>query len=151
MTGITRKQQHLESVLRTQPLPADIHLRGWQATDFPAIQRLSNAEDWPTPNNRPEEALRSWEHSEPALVLYKDARLIGFVRGLTDGEVTTYITELLVDANYRNKGYGRLLLDICHALHPHTRLDLISTEESTAFYKKAGFRDVGTGLRKSYR
>ncbi|HET8911991.1 MAG TPA: GNAT family N-acetyltransferase [Ktedonobacteraceae bacterium] len=151
MTGMTRKQQHLESVLRTQPLPDGIHLRCWQATDFPAIQRLSDAQGWPMPANRPEEALRSWEHSEPALVLYKQEQLIGFVRGLTDGEVTTYIAELLVDPAYRNESFGRLLLDVCHALHPHTRLDLIALAESSNFYKKSGFRDVGAGLRKSYR
>ncbi len=28
---------------------------------------------------------------------------------------------------------------------------LISTEEALSFYKKQGFRDVGTGVRQSYR
>lgn len=151
MSGVTRKQHQLEMVLKTMPLPGDISLRCWQAADFPAVQRLSTAQGWPTPSDRPEESLRSWEHSWPTLVACDREKVVGFVRGLTDGEITTYIAELLVDPDYRGRGLGRLLLDVCHSLHSHTRLELIAGEEFMTFYKKSGFRTIGTGLRKSYR
>lgn len=141
----------LEEILRPLHVPANIQLRSWAEADFPAIQRLSTRQGWPTPQNRPEESLRSWQHSWPALVLAEGECLIGFVRAMTDGEVTMYIAELLVDPDYRGKGLGRLLLDACHALYPHARLDLISTEGANGFYRAHGFRNVGDGLRKSYR
>jgi GNAT superfamily N-acetyltransferase len=143
-------QKQLEVVLTKVSVPSGIQLRCWTEADFPDVERLSTLQGWPTPHNRPEEALVAWQHSWPTLVVTEGERVIGFVRGITDGEITMYIAELLIDANYRGKGLGRLLQDACHALYPHARLDLISMDESNPFYKEIGFRFVGEGLRKSY-
>ena len=151
MSDSHTRQKQLEVALMTMSIPPGIQLRCWSEKDFPDIQRLSTLQGWPTPRNRPDEALAAWQHSWPALVVTEGERVIGFVRGITDGEITTYIADLLVHANYRGKGIGRLLVNACHALSPHTRLDLISTEEALPFYKVNGFRYVGEGLRKSYR
>jgi len=150
MSDSHTQQMQLEEALRTIILPPGIQLRCWTEKDFPDIQRLSTLQGWPTPRNRPEEALSAWQHSWPALVVTEGERVIGFVRGMTDGEITMYIAELLIDPNHRGKGIGRLLMDACHALCPRTRLDLISTEEAIPFYKATGFCYVGEGLRKSY-
>lgn len=144
------QQNQLETALKTMTLPAGIQLRCWREADFPAVQRLAALEGWTTFTNRPEESLVAWQHSWPALVVADGEQVIGFVRGMTDGEITTYIADLLVDPRYREKGLGRLLLQACHALNPHTRLDLISTEMAIPFYRREGFRDVGPGMRRSY-
>ena len=151
MPDSSTRQNQLAAALQAMKIPPRIQLRCWTETDFPAIQRLSTLQGWPTSRNRPEEALFAWQHSWPTLVITEEENVIGFVRGLTDGEITTYIAELLIDPKHRGKGLGRLLLDACHALYPHTRLDLISTEEAIPFYKSHGFRYVGEGLRRSYR
>ncbi|HEX4207669.1 MAG TPA: GNAT family N-acetyltransferase [Ktedonobacteraceae bacterium] len=143
--------QQLTTALAALELPPNVQIRCWEEDDFAAIQHLSKIEDWPTPIRRAAEALIAWQHSWPALVITDHTEVVGFVRGLTDGEVTTYIAELLVAAQHRSKGYGRLLLEACHLLYPHTRLDLAATEGAIPFYKRHGFRDVGPGLRKSYR
>ncbi len=127
-----------------------VQLRCWSEGDFPAIQRLSALEGWTTPQHRAEESLVAWQNSWPTLVVIEGENVIGFVRGMTDGEVTMYIAELLVEREYRGRGLGRLLLDACHELYPRTRLDLISTEGANDFYRADGFRFVGEGLRKSY-
>lgn len=151
MPDSNTRQNQLEAALKTMTIPPGIQLRCWAEADFPAVHHLSALQGWPTAHNRAEEALIAWQHSWPALVITEEESIIGFVRGLTDGKITTYIAELLIDPRHRGKGLGRLLLDVCHALHPHTRLDLISTEEADPFYKAHGFRYVGEGLRKSYR
>ena len=151
MTSMQTHQAQLEAVLTTLQLPPTLQLRCWTAADFPAIEPLSTLQGWPTPQQRPEEALAAWQQSWPTLIVTAAERVVGFVRGITDGEITTYIAELFVDPQYRGQGIGRLLLDACHALYPHTRLDLISTEEAVPFYQATGFRYVGEGLRKSYR
>ena len=151
MSSRLGQRQQLEVALTKLKLPPDIHIRCWSEADFPAIEHLSILQGWPTVHDRPEEARIAWQHSWPALVATKGEHVIGFVRGLTDGEITTYIAELLIDPSYRGKGLGRLLLEACHALFPHTRLDLISTEESVDFYKDNGFRYTGEGLRRNYR
>ena len=150
MSSSSTRQKQLDVTLKTMSIPLGIELRCWTETDFAEVERLSTLQGWPTPHDRPEEALVAWQHSWPTLVVTEGEQVIGFVRGMTDGEITMYIAEILVDANYRGKGIGRLLLDACHALYPHARLDLISTDEATPFYKANGFGYVGEGLRKSY-
>ena len=130
-------------------LPSGVSIRAWREADFAEIQRLSAGEGWPTPEQRPAQALHAWHQSWPAIVATKNERVIGFVRALTDEEVTTYIAELLVDREWRGRGIGRALLDACHLLHPHTRQDLLSTEDADAFYQTVGFRRF-TGFRKNY-
>ena len=128
-----------------------VTIRAWAKADFPAIQQLSSAEGWPTPTVRPAEALVSWRNAWPTLVaICDDKELVGFVRALTDGEVTMYIAELLVAPTWRGRGVGRALLDACHLLFPHTRLDLLSTQSADQFYEASGFRRF-QGFRKSYR
>ena len=151
MTDDTTRKQQLSAVLKTLILPSAITLCCWTEADFPAIARLSTPEGWMTPQHRPDDALRAWNNSWPTLVITVHETVIGFVRGLTDGEVTTFIAELLVAPEYRGKGLGRLFLDACHLLYPHTRLDLISQEEAVPLYNALAFRYVGEGLRKSYR
>src|SRR5437879_1470428 len=113
------RQKQVDRVVTKLQLPPNILLRCWSAEDAPAIEHLSTRQGWPTPQNRPEETLNAWQHSWPALVLVEKERLIGFVRGITDGEITMCIGELLVDPLYRRQGLGRLLLDACHLLFPH--------------------------------
>lgn len=126
---------------------AGILIRPWQERDFSAIQSLSDLEGWPTPSERPAEARSAWQHSYPAIVAVHDEKVIGFLRAITDGTVTTYIAELLVAKEWRGRGIGKALIDACHELVPATRLDLLSTDQADHFYEANGFRPF-QGFRK---
>src|ERR1700676_4160800 len=89
MSQTELRQRQLAEALTSLELPANMQLRCWKEADFPAIQRLSTQQGWSTPQTRPDEALTSWQHSWPTLVATEKERIIGFVRGLSDGEVTT--------------------------------------------------------------
>ncbi len=134
------KQRAVARVLHETVLPGDISIRAWQESDFPAVQRLSRAEGWPTPSERPAEAIMAWHNSWPALVVVSSGAIIGFLRAISDGAVTTYVAELLVAPDWRGRGIGSLLLDTAQALYPGSRLDLLSTEDSDGFYHRVGFR-----------
>jgi predicted N-acetyltransferase YhbS len=142
-------QSQVETALVHIELPAGISIRAWTEIDFPAIQRLSRDEEWTTPEARPEETLAVWRASWPALVAVEHDSVIGFVRALTDGAITLYVAELLVALAWRRRGVGCALLDTCHLLYPHTRIDLLSTESAERFYEAIGFRRF-QGFRKSY-
>ena len=148
--GHDHRQRQVEVALAELVLPAKIAIRAWTEADFPAIQRLSSAEGWPTPSVRPEEALVSWRNAWPALVVLSGTDVAGFVRALTDGAVTMYIAELLVAPVWRGHGLGRSLLDACHLLFLHARRDLLSTAAADEFCKASSFRRF-QGFRKSYR
>jgi GNAT superfamily N-acetyltransferase len=143
------RQRQVKAILAELALPAGFSIRAWAEADFPAIQRLSSAEGWSTPADRPDDALVSWRNAWPTLVAIHGQTIIGFVRALTDGEVTMYIAELLVAPEWRGGGVGGALLETCHLLFPHTRLDLLSTESADQFYEASGFRRF-QGFRKSY-
>ena len=145
----SNRQSAVKVAVSNVVLPPGIGIRAWTDEDFPAVQRLSSIEGWPTPDARPKEALAGWQRSWPTLVATERNMVVGFVRALTDGEVTTFIAELLIEARWRGRDIGRALLDACHYLYPHTRQDLLSTEDSDSFYEVVGFRRF-TGFRKNY-
>jgi hypothetical protein len=68
----TARQRQLDEALKTLNVPPGLHLRCWTEADFPAIERLSTLQGWPTPRKRPEEALLAWQHSWPSLVVTED-------------------------------------------------------------------------------
>lgn len=142
-------QQQLATVLAQRTLPSGITLRVWNEGDAPAIEQLSSAEGWPSPAQRPRDSLLAWQHSWPALVAVAGGSVVGFVRGLTDGAITMYIAEMAVDVRMRGRGIGRALLEVCHALYPDTRLDLLALDDARAFYRACGFRAMYDGMRKS--
>lgn len=148
-----QREADVSQVLAQVVIPQGVGCRVWVERDFPAIQRLSNAEGWPTPQRRPDDALAGWHNSWPTLVAVEEQNsesVIGFVRAMTDGWITLYVMELLVDARYRGRGIGQMLLDTCHYLYPHTRIELMSMETSQSYYRSHGFRFIGEGFRRSY-
>jgi GNAT superfamily N-acetyltransferase len=130
-------------------LPAGLAIRPWTDADFPTIQALSTAEGWTTPRDRPAAALQAWRSSWPALVAVSDETMIGFVRTVSDGAVTTYVAEVLVAPDWRGKGIASALLDATQRLCPGTRLDLLPSESSRGFYQHQRFRPF-PGFRRSW-
>jgi len=145
-----KHQVQVEKVMAGITLPTGIRIRAWVDADFAAIQQLSTAEGWPTPEKRSSEALSAWRMSWPTLVLVYEQEVVGFLRALTDEWVTTYIAEVLVSSKWRGQGLGQVLIEVCHQLYPSTRLDLLSTASADFFYEANGFRSF-KGFRKSYQ
>lgn len=145
-----REDHRAEAVSSEVILPPGVTVRAWTESDFPAIQRLASAEGWPTPQDRATEAMAAWRKSWPALVATHGEDVVGFLRALTDGAVTTYVCEVLVVPAWRGRGIGRALIEACHHLCPSTRLDLLSGGTADGFYEANGFRRF-QGFRKSYR
>lgn len=131
--------------------PNGVTIRDWQDSDFPAIQRLSEAEGWPSPTQRAAESLHSWHHAQIALVAVIDDEIVGFLRGLSDGAITTYIAELLVVPNWRGQGIAAALLNEAQQRFPSTRLDLLATAESSSFYERIGFHAFAGYRRRALK
>lgn len=130
-------------------LPPGVIIRPFATADFLEVQALSTTEGWPTPVERPAEALLAWQNAWPALVAVDGTAVIGFLRAITDGAVSLYLAELLVAPAWRRRGVATLLLEVCHRLYPTTRIDLLATASSQAYYQANGFRPFA-GFRKSF-
>jgi predicted N-acetyltransferase YhbS len=151
-SAVAGRKALLQAALDGVTLPGGVAVRRWRPADFPAVQRLSAAEGWPTTTRRPAEALVSWRRAWPALVATpanQPEEVIAFLRALTDGAIATYVCEFIVDVRWRGTGVGRALMDVCHALYPRARIDLLSTPGARGFYARLGF-DPHTGFRRSH-
>lgn len=145
---ITRDQSILITLTEMQ-LPENVTIRAWSDADYPAVSDLAHAEKWTTLTDRPQDGLRAWQNSWPALVATYGNEVIGFLRALTDETVTMYVADLLVVPAWRGRGIGTALLEVCHVLYPTVRFDLLSTDHADEFYRALEFRSF-RGFRKSY-
>jgi GNAT superfamily N-acetyltransferase len=147
--SLSRSDADIAALTTELGLPAEVMIRAWDKDDFVAIQRLSAAEGWPTPNERPDASLRSWQHSWPALVAIADGTMIGFLRAVSDEYVTIYVAELLVVPEWRGRGIASALLELAQKLCPGTRLDLLATQASREYYERVGFHSF-VGYRRNW-
>ena len=137
-------------------LPESVFIRAWCEEDFADVQKLSAQAGWITPIERPKESFAGWCNAWPALVAVRGLgsaalggdEMIGFARAITDGSISTYICELLVDMHWRRFGIGEALLAACHNLYPTTRIDLLAGEDSRSYYEHLGCHP-SYGFRKS--
>ena len=148
--GASDSRSDLDSVLARFNIPASFSIQAWSPNHFDAICALSSAEGWATPELRSKETLVAWENSWPTLVAVDtNGRLVGFLRAITDTQITTYLCEVLVDREFRRLGLGKLLIDVCQGLVPTTRLDLLSTDEADDFYRAINCTDFQGFRRRS--
>ena len=123
----------------------DLKMRAVAEGDIDNIINACIEEGWVTFNLRKEHFIQAMKKST-LIVAYDGEIFAGFARAMSDEHVTTFICELLVVKEYRNKGIGRMLVEYIWNMFPHTRIDLIS--ESDGFYERMEFRKLGTGFRK---
>ena len=127
---------------------AQFSIRPYQETDFPEIHRLNQEEGWGNLVEKQQDVKAAWNQSSIAYIAERNGCVIACVRGLTDGYISLYICELLVDDNERGRGIGKALLDHVHLLYPKTRMELLASATSHTFYEKHGFRNF-YGFRKT--
>ncbi len=65
---------------------------------------------------------------------------VGFARVVTDGSLNSIVTDVYVEAMYRKKGFGSLLMRAVLA-HPEVAptICVLATRDHTTFYEKQGF------------
>ncbi|KHE67499.1 GNAT family N-acetyltransferase [Halobacillus sp. BBL2006] len=125
-----------------------IKIRSFHENDFDAVQLLNEKEGWSGLVEHGQETLCSWLNSEPALIAMDGDEIVGYLRGLTDGNVTLYICELLIKESHRGRGIGEHLMQVAHECYPSTRVEMLATSSSQGYYEKRGYRSF-YGFRKA--
>jgi ribosomal protein S18 acetylase RimI-like enzyme len=70
---------------------------------------------------------------------YDDARLVGFVRAISDGVTNAYVKNVMVDPAYRRRGIGRELMRRLMTHRDGIRWVLHAREQAKAFFAAVGF------------
>ncbi len=123
-------------------------VREFKENDFDSIHNLNVEEEWSNLVKNKEDTKQAWIHSNIAFLVFDNNNLVGYLRGFTDENVTTFICELLVNKRYRGQGIGKELIKFVHNLYPKTRIDLLATKSSSSFYEENHYRAF-YGYRKS--
>ncbi|WP_233569646.1 GNAT family N-acetyltransferase [Planomicrobium sp. Y74] len=127
----------------------ELIIRPYEETDFPAIHQLNEQEGWSNLVAKHQQTKAAWQGSNLAVVAEQDGQLIGCLRALTDGAVTLYVCELIIEKSRRGSGIGGKLMQYVHDLYPETRMELLASTTSRSYYEAKKFRAF-YGFRKTY-
>ncbi|QHT61031.1 GNAT family N-acetyltransferase [Paenibacillus lycopersici] len=125
-----------------------VTIRPFEVLDFDGVQQLNLEEGWSNLVGRGEETKEAWLKSNIKFVVTDEANVIGYVRGFTDTQISIYLCELLIKKEFRGLGIATVLLQYVHSLYPKTRMELLATKSSRAYYEKSGYRSF-YGFRKT--
>lgn len=109
------------------------------------ILNLYAAAGWIAYTENPAALRQGFEHSLLVLAAYEGDRLLGIIRVVGDGATVVFIQDILVYPDHRRKGVGTALLQAVLDRYQHVRqIELVTdnTEETVAFYRSLGFRDL---------
>ncbi|ANU09479.1 GNAT family acetyltransferase [Planococcus antarcticus DSM 14505] len=126
----------------------NVLIRQYRKADFPAIHELNMQEQWGNLVAKELDTKQAWINSTVAIVAEVDGKVVGCLRGLTDGFVSLYICELLVSKNHRKAGIGKKIMQFVHSQYPKTRMELLASSTSRSFYEAQSYRPF-YGFRKT--
>lgn len=125
-----------------------ICFRPYQNEDFVAINELNKQQGWDNLVEKQQDTQQAWGNSTIAEIAEVDGKVIGCLRGLTDGFITLYVCELLVAHSHRKLGIGKELMRHVHNQYPKTRIELLASSTSRSFYETQQYRPF-YGFRKT--
>jgi ribosomal protein S18 acetylase RimI-like enzyme len=105
--------------------------------DVPELLKITMDEGW---RSFTEELFIKFIEEKIIFVSEIEGEIVGYLRFITDGVLTTYIPGLLVKKKYRGQGIGQELLEEIQISHSGTRVECLSEVDN--FYKKIGFRNM---------
>jgi GNAT superfamily N-acetyltransferase len=88
---------------------------------------------------------RMFEGSNVVLTAWDGDRLVGVLRGVTDGAYTTYVCDLAVHPDYQRSGIGHELLERVVSTYPESGVVLQAARIASDYYSHIGWQKVETG------
>lgn len=113
--------------------------------EFNSIFSLYEDVGWITYTEKPEELKKAIVNSSYIFGFYKEDKLIGIIRGLTDKVSLHYIQDIIVSPSAQNKGIGSKLVTFAKNELKNVRATVLLTDDEPsqlAFYKKLGLSNT---------
>ena len=94
----------------------------------------------------PEKVDRAFKNSYAVVSCWKEEKLIGIGRMISDGEMYSAIFDVVIDPEFQKSGLGKSIMKALAARAPHTCIHLTSTFGNEQFYQKLGFKKHKTAM-----
>jgi ribosomal protein S18 acetylase RimI-like enzyme len=94
------------------------------------------------PIREPEEIWSMYESSSLVLSAWHRGRLVGIVRGMSDGVLFSYLCDLAVEPDVQGLGIGKKLMDAALSAFKGTDVILRDSSSSAGYYPRIGFQKV---------
>ncbi len=98
-----------------------------------------------TAPERREDLVRAIRNSDYVATAWRELKLVGLARCLSDDVAIVYIQDVLVRPEYQGHGLGTYLVRACLERYRHVRMHVLlsDTDPATArFYERLGFRST---------
>ncbi|ADU32255.1 GNAT family N-acetyltransferase [Evansella cellulosilytica] len=92
-----------------------------------------------TPSWQREKFSLIFKNATWAFTVWDDEKLVGMVRVISDKIMVANILDLIVLSDYRGRGVGKKLVELCVHKLPHGDWFAHTSSENFSFYKKCGF------------
>jgi ribosomal protein S18 acetylase RimI-like enzyme len=86
-----------------------------------------------------------YEGSPLVVSAWDGDRLVGILRGWTDGAYDGYVCDLAVDPEYQRRGIGRALLNECVTRSPEVQWVLRASLLAAEYYHRLGWQRIENG------
>jgi ribosomal protein S18 acetylase RimI-like enzyme len=97
------------------------------------------------PIESPDRITRMYAGSPVVITARDGGRLVGVLRGWTDGAFDGYVCDLAVHPDYQRGGVGRALLARCHARSPEVQWVLRASAIAERYYEHIGWSKIENG------
>lgn len=86
------------------------------------------------------------ENSQIVVTAWNEEEMVGFARCTTDYVFNGQINNVVVDANYRRTGIGKVIINMILDSNKHVTYILRGSSKNEEFYRGLGFEDGPTSL-----
>jgi GNAT superfamily N-acetyltransferase len=107
--------------------------------DLDAIRALYAASPLRRPIGDPGRIRRMFEGSNVVFAAWEGGRLVGLLRGWTDGAFDGYVCDLAIHPAFQKAGVGRGLLDMLIVPWPDVRWVLLASPLAKDYYARVGW------------
>ena len=93
----------------------------------------------------PDELRRSFENSAVVVFAWREGRIIGKARALSDAVCNAYVVDVWTHSDYRHRGIASRMMTMLAERLPGQHIYLF-TDDAEPFYRQLGYRRQGIGL-----
>ncbi|MHC8328778.1 GNAT family N-acetyltransferase [Pseudomonas sp. LB1P83] len=126
-----------------------LHVRDVLASEVESVRLFLEQNGWAHRLGSTEHFAQLIGNSQRTALAVKEAHIVGFARGITDGLSNGYLSMVVVSGQYRREGIGRALVE--HVMGENTDITWVlraGREGASEFFSRLGFETSSIAMER---